>query len=97
MSTGDRLVVPIFAMNTDKDLWGADAFEFKYVPSIRIHCHSKLIPDPSRPDRWKSPPEAVSEHPGVWSNLMSFLGGTRACIGYQFTLLESVSSLPRIS
>jgi cytochrome P450 len=69
MSAGDRLVVPIFAMNTDKDLWGADAFEFK-------------------PDRWKSPPEAVSEHPGVWSNLMSFLGGTRACIGYQFTLLE---------
>lgn len=69
MSEGDRLMIPIYAMNTDKDVWGEDAFEFK-------------------PERWESPPEAVSENPGVWSNLMSFLGGPRACIAYQFTLIE---------
>ena len=28
---------------------------------------------------------------------MSFLGGTRACIGYQFTLIESVPALFSIS
>lgn len=31
VSEGDRLLIPIYAMNTDKDIWGADAFEFKCV------------------------------------------------------------------
>jgi cytochrome P450 len=69
MSKGDGLTIPIYAMNTDKDIWGSDAFEFK-------------------PERWESPPEAISEIPGVWGNLMTFLGGSHACIGYQFTLME---------
>ena len=82
------MLVPIYAMNTDKDVWGGDASEFRYVLnldplSLEIHL------DSNRPERWKSPPEAISEHPGAWSNLMSFLGGARACTGYQFTLVES--------
>jgi len=63
------------------------------------YCYSKriLIPDHNaRPERWESPPEAISENPGVWSNLMTFLGGSRACIGYQFTLIEFVPHLLRI-
>ena len=31
MGKGDYLLVPIYAMNTDKDVWGSDAFEFKYA------------------------------------------------------------------
>lgn len=31
MSKGDKLLIPIYAMNTDKDIWGRDSFEFKYV------------------------------------------------------------------
>jgi len=46
MSEGDGLLIPIYAMNTDKDIWGSDALEFK-------------------PERWESPPEAISEHPGT--------------------------------
>jgi len=69
MGKGDNILIPIYAMNTDKDIWGKDAFEFK-------------------PERWKSPPEAISENPSVWSNLLTFLAGSRACIGYQFTLIE---------
>lgn len=69
VSAGDKVLIPIYAMNTDKDIWGDDALEFK-------------------PERWESPPEEISENPGVWSNLMTFLGGSRACIGYQFTLIE---------
>jgi len=69
MNKGDRVVIPIYSMNTDKDIWGKDALEFV-------------------PERWESPPEAISENPGVWSNLMTFLGGPRGCIGYQFTLIE---------
>jgi len=29
MSKGDKLMIPIYAMNTDKDIWGEDALEFK--------------------------------------------------------------------
>ena len=93
MSKGDRITIPIYAMNTDKDMWGSDALEFK--------CAFRLIPlllkqmlthwRNNRPERWESPPEAISENPGVWGNLMTFLGGSRACIGYQFTLIEFVS------
>jgi cytochrome P450 len=26
--------------------------------------------------------------PGIWGNLLTFLGGTRNCIGYRFALAE---------
>ena len=31
MSKGDNVLVPIYAMNTDRDVWGSDALEFKYA------------------------------------------------------------------
>ena len=41
------------------------------------------------PDRFLSPPpESSKEVPGVWGNLLTFLGGTRSCIGYRFALAE---------
>ncbi|KXN91971.1 hypothetical protein AN958_11031 [Leucoagaricus sp. SymC.cos] len=40
------------------------------------------------PDRWTSPPEAAANIPGVWGNIMSFLGGPRNCIGWRFALVE---------
>ncbi|KAH0835840.1 cytochrome P450 [Lanmaoa asiatica] len=42
-----------------------------------------------KPERWENIPEAVSQIPGVWGHLLTFLGGPRACIGYRFALVES--------
>ncbi|EGG11211.1 cytochrome P450 monooxygenase [Melampsora larici-populina 98AG31] len=40
-----------------------------------------------RPDRWIET-DPVGSLPGIWSRLLTFLGRPRACIGYQFTLME---------
>ncbi|KAI0718740.1 cytochrome P450 [Cerioporus squamosus] len=64
--------VGIMSCNTNKTVWGEDAYEWK-------------------PERWLSPlPETVTKAkiPGVYSNLMTFWGGGRACIGFKFSQLE---------
>ncbi|RPD54893.1 cytochrome P450 [Lentinus tigrinus ALCF2SS1-7] len=66
------VVVGLLSSNQNKQVWGEDALEWK-------------------PERWLSPlPESVTEAkiPGVYSNLMTFLGGGRACIGFKFSQLE---------
>jgi cytochrome P450 len=43
-----------------------------------------------RPDRWNSLSPTIKAIPGVYGNVLSFLGGTHACIGYRFALVEFV-------
>ncbi|KAF4597348.1 cytochrome P450-dit2 [Pleurotus pulmonarius] len=67
-----NVIVGLRASNTNPQLWGADALEWK-------------------PERWLSQlPDALQEAhvPGIYSNLMTFLGGGRACIGFKFSQLE---------
>ncbi|KAJ7899843.1 cytochrome P450 [Mycena leptocephala] len=66
---GQIIHIPILAVNTDKEIWGDDAGEFK-------------------PERWEHIPEAVSEIPGVWGNILSFFAGPHNCIGFRFGLAE---------
>ncbi|TFK51329.1 cytochrome P450 [Heliocybe sulcata] len=69
---GTRLFVSILSLNRNKALWGADAYEWK-------------------PERWLAPLPAEitdSKTPGVYSNIMTFSGGARGCIGFKFSLLE---------
>ncbi|CAE6474050.1 unnamed protein product [Rhizoctonia solani] len=69
---GTTLHVALRAANKDERTWGADAEEFK-------------------PDRWLEPlPESVSNArvPGIYSSMMTFLGGPRACPGMKFSQLE---------
>ena len=41
-----------------------------------------------RPERWEAIPEAVKSIPGVFSNLLTFIAGAHACIGYRFSIIE---------
>lgn len=69
---GTNIVISVLGANCNPDLWGADSYEWK-------------------PERWLSPlPKAVEEAhmPGIYSHLMTFLGGGRACIGFKFSQLE---------
>ncbi|KAH8990773.1 cytochrome P450 [Lactarius akahatsu] len=44
--------------------------------------------DEFRPERWEAIPEAVKSIPGVFSNLLTFIAGAHACIGYRFSIIE---------
>ncbi|KAG6900223.1 hypothetical protein C0993_001292 [Termitomyces sp. T159_Od127] len=67
-----KIFISILNANRDPLLWGPDSLQWK-------------------PERWLSPlPEALHEAhlPGIYSHLMTFLGGGRACIGFKFSQLE---------
>ncbi|KAL0564285.1 hypothetical protein V5O48_017765 [Marasmius crinis-equi] len=66
---GQEIIIPILAINKDKEIWGNDAEEFK-------------------PERWTRPEDLPESIPGAWSNMMTFLGGPRACIGWRFAVVE---------
>ncbi|RDX46459.1 cytochrome P450 [Lentinus brumalis] len=69
---GTNVIIGVQAMNRAKELWGEDADEFK-------------------PERWLSdlPGSVIQARiPGVYSNMMTFLGGGRACIGFKFAQLD---------
>nr|BED42983.1 cytochrome P450 monooxygenase [Trametes versicolor] len=69
---GTNIFVSVIACNRNEALWGPDAGEWK-------------------PERWLAPLPAALESasiPGVYSNLMTFLGGARSCIGFTFSQLE---------
>ncbi|KAI0056912.1 cytochrome P450 [Artomyces pyxidatus] len=69
---GTDIIVDILGANCDQNIWGLDA-------------------DVWKPERWLSPlPDSVADAhiPGVYSNLMTFLAGSRACIGFKLAELQ---------
>ncbi|KAI0247112.1 cytochrome P450 [Lactifluus subvellereus] len=64
--------IHIYNLNRDPLIWGDDATEWK-------------------PERWLAPlPESVVEAniQGVYANTMTFVGGSRSCVGFKFSQLE---------
>lgn len=61
------------------------------VPIRAVHRLKSLWgedADEFRPERWEAVPEAVKSIPGVFSNLLTFISGAHACIGYRFSIIE---------
>ncbi|KAH9894817.1 cytochrome P450 [Cubamyces lactineus] len=61
------------------------------LPVIAMHRLKEIWGEDAmefKPERWQQPPEEISAIPGVWSHLLTFIGGPRACIGYRFSLVE---------
>ncbi|OSX56068.1 hypothetical protein POSPLADRAFT_1161078 [Postia placenta MAD-698-R-SB12] len=72
VAKGTEVLVGMWACNVNVSIWGEDSLEWK-------------------PERWLSGlPNSVKNAavPGVYSNLMTFLGGKRACIGFKFSEME---------
>jgi len=70
----------IYNLNRDPSIWGDDAMEWK-------------------PERWLAPlPQSVAEAniQGVYANTMTFIGGSRSCIGFKFSQLEMKVVLSQI-
>ncbi|KAF5316966.1 hypothetical protein D9611_003971 [Ephemerocybe angulata] len=66
------IIMSLIGCNRNVDVWGEDAAEWK-------------------PERWLEPlKESVvgAKVPGVYSHLMTFLGGGRACVGVKFAQLQ---------
>ncbi|KAG6809703.1 hypothetical protein H0H92_015069 [Tricholoma furcatifolium] len=66
------------------------------VPILSINREESIWGEDSRefrPERWEHVPEGASNIPGVWGNMLTFLGGPRACIGYRFSLVETKALL----
>ncbi|KAF8195296.1 cytochrome P450 [Mycena galopus ATCC 62051] len=40
------------------------------------------------PERWERSPSPSTSIPGLWSQMLTFLGGPRACIGFRFSIVE---------
>ncbi|RXW23124.1 hypothetical protein EST38_g2751 [Candolleomyces aberdarensis] len=67
-----KVFASLLGSNTTPELWGPDTYEWK-------------------PERWLAPlPEKlVDAHiPGIYSHLMTFIGGSRSCIGFKFSQME---------
>ncbi|KAF9235019.1 cytochrome P450 [Melanogaster broomeanus] len=66
------VLISIIAANRSREIWGEDASEWK-------------------PERWLKPlPLSVTAAhvPSVYSHIMTFLGGGRACLGFKYAELE---------
>uniref|UniRef100_A0A0W0FWP6 Cytochrome p450 n=2 Tax=Moniliophthora roreri TaxID=221103 RepID=A0A0W0FWP6_MONRR len=89
-------IIPLAAPYRDKYGTWHDEFRVRrgqeiQIPIFAINKDTKIWGSDAtefRPERWNSLPESVKDIPGIWGNMMTFLGGSHACIGWRFALVE---------
>ncbi|KAK7040250.1 hypothetical protein VNI00_009716 [Paramarasmius palmivorus] len=89
-------IVPLAHPYTDRNGVVHDHLRLKkgagiFIPIVSINRDKDLWGDDAdvfNPDRWQKLPEAVTSIPGVWGNMLTFLGGSHACIGWRFAIVE---------
>ncbi|KIR63999.1 cytochrome P450 [Cryptococcus bacillisporus CA1873] len=74
INKGTVVFIPILTVNTSPAIWGPDARIFN--PNRHLKTSSNSFGG------------ANMHVPGVWGNMLSFLGGARNCIGYKLALAE---------
>ncbi|KAI0045156.1 cytochrome P450 [Auriscalpium vulgare] len=89
-------VVPLGQPFVDRQ--GNRRFEYaarkgdKFLIPIRAINRSKELwgedAEEFRPERWDNVPESVQAIPSVYSNILTFIAGAHACIGYRFSVVE---------
>ncbi|KAI0058332.1 cytochrome P450 [Artomyces pyxidatus] len=67
-----------------------------FIPIREINRSEELWGEDAnefKPERWIDIPEATRSIPGVWGNMLTFLAGPHACIGYRFSIIETKALL----
>jgi len=92
----EDVVVPLSEPVIDRH--GVKRHEFRMqkgdvviAPILAVHKLKSLWGEDAeefKPERWECIPEAVKAMPSVYGNLLTFITGAHACIGYRFSLVE---------
>ncbi|KAI5120423.1 hypothetical protein M0805_006923 [Coniferiporia weirii] len=78
---GTTVWVSIAGANRLSDIWGADADEWKPQRWLRAGEHGGI-------EAMEHVEKGSVRLPGIYSGMLTFLGGGRSCIGYRFALIE---------
>ncbi|KAK6981160.1 cytochrome P450 [Favolaschia claudopus] len=89
-------VIPLGTPYTDRDGVVHDKLEIRkgqwiIMPILAVNRDPEIWGADALkyiPERWERTPSISTSIPGVWSQLLTFIGGPRACIGFRFSILE---------
>ncbi|EIN09254.1 cytochrome P450 [Punctularia strigosozonata HHB-11173 SS5] len=91
-------VIPLDTPYVDKDGVTRESIRVKkgdniLVPIRAVNRSKELWGEDAeefRPERWlqSAIPDAAKRIPGIYSHMMTFLGGTHSCVGYRFAMVE---------
>lgn len=87
---GQMIHIPIEHLHMSTQIWGEDAYEFR---PERWHTSAHLSANRGKErgfaeGRRGGAPGVPEDGPGVWPNMMSFIDGTRRCVGYKLAIME---------
>ncbi|GJJ06130.1 hypothetical protein Clacol_000319 [Clathrus columnatus] len=82
-----NIIISILAANHNKKVWGEDASEWK--PERWLNSSKDgAATDIDVGDEIMMENKSGVKYPGVYSSMMTFMGGARACIGFKFAEME---------